>query len=152
MSELVHVPAAASQLEAMRSAIAELPDVIAELETAGDYESLARGLAGLRSLRRDLGFVERLAEQACAATLPDNKTEVDGLGVVQRRRAMKRTEWRHDELIAEVCKAGVYGQSLLDVFSPSWKVTGLREMGVDPGEFCREEPGVASIQIHGGPK
>lgn len=143
---------APAPLALLRLALADLPDLIDQLEEEGDWESLAYGLDGLRKLHRDLGFIRDMAEQALTRVLPKSKVEVEGFGTIQRRRSTKRTKWQHSDLLAEVLKSGIYGPSLLEVFTPSWKVTGLRELGLDPSEWCQEDEGVQTIQIHGGEK
>lgn len=100
--------------------------------------------------------------------LGERETETS-FGVVTCRYSVKRSQWDHDELWrrvvalaveqpgvltdedGEILPPAVIGQNIAAVLrsaaSPSWKVTGLRALGVDPSEWCVEEPAVPTITL-----
>jgi hypothetical protein len=95
---------------------------------------------------------------------------VEGLGEVEIKRRTKRTAWRHDELLPVVVARIMdepttlydddgtllpYAQIGHNVASRlreciglgAGKVTGLRAMGIQPDEFCKEEADGYAVQL-----
>lgn len=71
---------------------------------------------------------------------------VTGLGVVEFKKSTTRKEWRSDDLRAHVvglCDENEWDplKVLDECASPSWRVTALRAIGVDPADYCIETPG-----------
>ncbi len=150
-------------LDTLRQTIARMVDEIADLEAEGDYVSLGHGLCSLDTLARDFSALKRETEQALARVMPSKKVELPGV-VLERRKSTKRSEWQHDELLPVVLRrlltdpetgetlplATLNGlaERIRSVLTPSWKVTGLRDCGLDPSEWCREDEGAVSVQLH----
>lgn len=166
-------PAAPTALAAMRLGILSALDQIEEREQANDYGSLAVGALAAKSLRGDLSLVEREAKHACRRVLDsleaDRRTEVPLQGhslTLERDSGVKRTEWRTMDLFVEVLRRSIVDRdtgevlstdergdariaAVLSCFSLTPKVTGLRELGIDPADFCVEAR-EKSVRITGG--
>ena len=155
-----------SALMQLRLAIAALDDQRQELAEMGDYETLARGLAAVRTLTQDLRTLARSVEDDVARTMPDRRVEVEGFAVLERRKATDRRNWRWSEVLNDalpVCLERNEG-SVMDAFGeliqmlPLTSSTGPRlavfrdELGLDPSEYAETSPGRITVQIIGGHK
>jgi hypothetical protein len=75
------------------------------------------------------------------------------VGVVEVKRATKRTKWDSEGLWRHLAHhvAPAHDTDPLAVLAecarPSWRVTGLRAFGVNPDEWCEEEPGAQSLVL-----
>ncbi len=168
MSEIEHVqatvPARSAEREAhalLHAALMAYDDDRAALAEAGDVDALAWGMARLRDLRLSFAALLDAVEQDVARLMPDRLHDVEGLGILERRKAKKRTEWDHrgvaKAVLEQAWEAG-------DINSPTdvvdlllkvagvgyWKVTELRPRGIDSADFCREEPGRTTVMVHNG--
>lgn len=174
MTGLVHVdrsPVRASGVDALRAAIHAADVQRTELAEDGDYETLVHGLAQLLPLRRDLSDLLRAVEDDIARLMPSKTVEVEGVGVVERRKGTDRKKWDWDSLLPLLIRLWVDPDGtgempaapevvermkalITDVVgttpSKGPKVTPLRAAGVDPDEYCESSPGRVSVQIHGG--
>jgi hypothetical protein len=168
LARIDHAPehAEPSALMALRLAIASLDDQRAELAEAGDYATLARGLAALRTLSQDLRTLARSVEDDVARLVPERRTEVPGLGVLERRKATDRKAWRWAEVLNDslpILLERNHG-SVMDALGeliqmlPLNASTGPRlavfrdDLGLDPQEYAECTPGRQTIQIIGGAK
>jgi hypothetical protein len=140
-----------------------------ELAEHGDWHALAFLLAELRRLQADLRLLIDTVEQDCYRLLPDKRTEIDGLGVLEKRKGTDRRAWQSIDLLDEILRVAVVDREtgvvlddetmirqrihevLVDAvpFNPSlgWRVTALRELGLDPDEWCETKPGRESVQV-----
>lgn len=159
------VPAVPDPLTQLRRAVARLADEVTELETAGDTDSLAWGVDHLARLNGDLRQLEREARQALARIMPAKQVEVDGLGVVERRRGSTRKAWDSDGLLEQL-KRRAFAETegdkaaALDVLeaklracvpftaSLGWRAGALRAEGLDPDEWCEASHHPDTVQIH----
>jgi hypothetical protein len=138
------------------------------LHTPDDPLSLLDLLAAVRAARQELAQSESLLEAKTAAAMPDDRVEWAG-GVAERRFGKDRKEWQNDDLtraVVQLVATDLAGDSttgevddmlaalLADGINryaatnrPSWRVTQLKELGLDPGEFCHEVPGRKTVQI-----
>jgi hypothetical protein len=79
---------------------------------------------------------------------------------VEVRRSKTRRAWDHDSLARDWLNTYMEGRGgeapdPFDVVADfrkvagigSWKVTGLREYGIDAGEYCDESPGTPTVSI-----
>jgi len=130
-----------------------------------DPQFLAALLLDLRNLKHLLAIVYKSAEQALIRSLGDRRNLETGDGLYEVRRSMKRTGWDHDELWRHVVArarderrvdeaTGEYeseseaiARVLFRCARPSWRLTALRDMGLDPDEFCKVEPDALSVQL-----
>lgn len=142
---------------------------LAELE-ALDPESLqpddaVARLMQIRDLRADLASIATEIERVLIERAPSRKFVVDGVGEVQIRKSMKRTDWDNEGLTRVLVayalderklneETGEYEsahESVARVLSecsrPSWRVTPLKARGLSVDEFCHEEPDAVSVQL-----
>ena len=170
MSLVPFADRAPDALQPLRAAVAQLDDQRAALAQAGDYETLTYGLAALTPLLRDLKDLERALKSDIAASMPDKRIEVDGVGVVERRSGSTRKSWQSEDLLRELVQAcstvdangemHTDPEALLAVLkaavpftaSLGWRVGALRDLGLDPDEWSETVKGSPTVQIHGGEK
>jgi len=159
MTDLVPVaPEAPDALTALRRGVVELDVQRAELAEQGEWGRLAAGLAALRTLRRDLSELERAVEQDVARLIPSKAEFVDGVGTLTVATDVRRSQWKTDDLavmvVARAMEAGECGHPM-DVVKlilagaqvSGWRVTWMRERGLDPDEFCETEFGRKTVRI-----
>lgn len=140
-------------------------DMRAELVREGDWEQLCRAVAGLKNIYRDIGILLRECEEDAARLMPEKTLSVDGLGYVERRTASSR-KWESESLLMDVCRQvldpegtgeiqpsrvveliGVLKKIMPITGSLGWRVTALREQGIDPDDYSDIRWGRKSIQI-----
>lgn len=152
----------------LRAAMLHVDERRIELAEAGDFEALAFGLVALKALLDDLKILTRSIEDNIVGLLPAKRVEVDGLGVLERKRGNARKAWDSEELLGRVIRLAVDPdgtgelppagevlerlRSTLAAVVPftgslGWRVTALRELGLDPDEWCHTEPGRLGLQI-----
>lgn len=150
---------AAEVLVVLRQAIAAADEERAGLAAAGDLESLAIGLVGFRMLVRDLRTLADATESDLERIMGDSRTRtltIDYVGVFKRLRSTTRREWQTADLarrlVLEALERGEIHHPL-DVValllrhgSITWRVTPLRESGLDPAEWCVEDDEHYSIR------
>lgn len=157
----------------LRRALAQVDDQRKALAEAGDIEALAHGWNQIRPLLADLKSVTEAIEADLAALMPTKTVEIPGVGVLERRKGQDRKAWDWPELLPLLIRMYVdpdgtgempgpaevidrMRELIVDVIgvtpSKSPKVRPLREMGIDPDEFCESKPGRVSVQLHGGDK
>jgi len=129
----------------------------------GDMPALLTLLADLREQRRQLALAEAYAETACARAMPANKFEAPGL-FAERRGGRSRKEWDHPRVAWRVASAAAVSKStgemlvdpdrlraVVDAFvaasTPGWRVTVLREMGVEFDDACVVEAGRRTVTV-----
>lgn len=123
-----------------------------------DFFVLADALIALRDLKATVAAAYAEVEALALSVMGDKKVEVPGVGLVESKKKAARSKWEHDDLFKHVV-ARIADEELLtdpetgerrppaavaaevvnrlrDVMSPSWKVTGLRDLGIDETEFC----------------
>lgn len=121
----------------------------------GDPVALATGLANAEALLADVRYVRDRIKGECAKALQAAKvrrltisdvTTVEGVGSIER------TGWQHERLLremleatdhalldrrtGEVLSAPLAATRLLEWMTPAWKLTPIREAGLDPHDFC----------------
>lgn len=165
-------PATADPITLLREVLAQADTQRANLAAAGDGETIARAIPLLKALYGDLATLIRSCEDDVVAWMPDRKVEIDGLGVLERRKATDRKRWESELLLRQCVRAALdpddTGEipadpieavdrvlaTLVDVMpvTPSlgWRVSALRALGIDPDEWCEATPGRVGLQIHGG--
>jgi hypothetical protein len=153
----------------LRSGIANVDRRRQELAEAGEWETLAFGLVSLKQIASDLQTLIRGVEDDVARLLPEKRAVVEGLGVIERRQSSERRAWRSDELLDELLRLAVadpetgevlddeaairarFVQVLVDCVpftgSLKWRLEALRELGIDPDEWCETKPGRTTVQV-----
>lgn len=149
----------------LQRAIMALDDQRQTLAELGDYETLAVGLARLRVLSQDLRTLARSVEDDIARLMPERRVEVPGVGVLERRKATDRKNWRWAEVLNDALPACLERNdgSVMDAFGeliqmlPLNASTGPRlavfrdQLGFDPAEYAECTPGRQTVQIIGNP-
>jgi hypothetical protein len=134
-------------------------------EIAEELFAVRSQLAGLKLREADLA--DRLA-----AEMTEDRLELEGVGVFERRRKADRKAWDHegvysallrrlhkfgpgeevDELTGEIRELDPMEAAFLLLkacANPTWRVTALRQQGLDPSEFCETTYSGYSIQFVG---
>lgn len=156
-------------LTTLRQAIAAVDEQRQALVEAGDLHNLAHGLAQIGALLGDLRQLQTAVEADVAALMVDKKVEIDGLGVIERRKGTDRKAWDWPSLLPLLIRSEVDPEGtgelpaapvvveaitrvIVDVIgvtpSKGPKITGLRARGLDPDEWAETSPGRVSVQIH----
>lgn len=129
-------------------------DFDAAIDPDASLETLAQSLVGIRQLRRDLSMVESGLEHYILSAMPERKAPVS-FGVLQKKRGSARKEWDNpmvvDAVMAEAHKRGQDGvETLLEAASMTWRVGVLRNLDIDPDEWCHVEWGADHVVITEG--
>lgn len=161
----VNVPAttgaAPAGVDALRVAIAGMMDEAAALVEAGDWESLVRGLEPLQQVLGDLRMLEHQVKRGIADTMPERRVSVEGVGTVERKAKVTRRNWDSDELLRKIIAGAILDETTGELPSSpvvaadlilrelravmpitgslGWRVTALRERGIDPDDWCDED-------------
>lgn len=153
-------------VQSLASTVQDLVALSGEMTTP---ENLGQLLADFRDHKQDVARAYDEVEQLFLVAAGEKKLEVPGVGVVEVKSSVRRTRWDHDEafrtviarladepglfydedgvrLPPAVMAANVVAR-LRDVLSPSWKVTGLRELGIDPDEYCETDEKHWSVKL-----
>lgn len=128
-----------------------------------DHEAVAVMAVAISEARQQLAEIESKAQKHLIAVLPRTLHEktgemrlakeyvIAGLdGPVTTKRSVKRTQWRNDDLWADVVQnLHIDGEvsALRDALSLGWSVNGLRAIGYEPADYCIEDPGAESVQL-----
>lgn len=152
----------------LRAALGNVDARRAELATAGDFEGLAFGLVALKVIVDDLRTLIRSIEDDVVALLPAKKVVVDGLGVLEKKKGSARKAWQSEDLLGQVIRLAVDPDGTGEIPPPGellerlrstlvavvpftgslgWRVGALRDLGLDPDEWCHTEPGRIGLQI-----
>lgn len=142
-----------AQLQNLRVALHDLYNAAGEIT---DPVTLAGVLADLRDHRQDVARVYDEIEQWVIHQAGDRRIEVPNLGVVEIKSSVRRTGWDHESLWRAVVaralderridpetgellesEAETLSRVLRECSTPSWRVGGLRDRGIDETEFCR---------------
>jgi hypothetical protein len=122
---------------------------------AHDPVALAQALARTEALLADVRYVRdsmrALASQALAEARIRRLT-VQGVTTVEGTTEVHRTEWQHTRLLGDVMYHSGYRLAddktgelieresaaavILTWLRPEWKMTPLRELGLDPDDYC----------------
>jgi hypothetical protein len=133
-------------------------------EIATELYAIRSQIASLKLRGGEL--VDRLA-----AEMTEDRLELEGVGVFERRRKADRKSWNHDELRSELMRAVRDGRAkridsetgeiidedpteqafrvIFDCARPEWRVRPLKALQIDPDEYAQVTYGGYSIQIHG---
>ena len=133
--------------------------------TPFDIDRAVADLAELREIRKGLADWESELTVWISEAIGRNTITVDGVGEVQVRQATDRKAWDHDALYRLViararderrmdAETGEYesegeavGRALMECARPSWRVTALRDRGIDPDEYAESSSGKTSVVI-----
>lgn len=158
--------------EQLRQALLELDDQRQTLEAEGDYASLIVGLDALNTLRRDLGVLATAIEHSALETMPGKRVELHENDLVAEKHwKAGKTVWDPAPLLARVIRTAVDPDGTGELPAPGeilervekaltstagltpshgWRVTGLKALGIDPGDYREQEGGRYQLSIIGG--
>lgn len=136
-----------------------------ELAQQGDYQQLLAGYQYLKTIKADIDTLLRATEDDIVSLLPEKKQFVDGIGTVEKRTAATR-KWQSEDLMRDLCRASLDPEgtgeislsnvaTMLDnlkkvlplTASLGWRVTALKELGIDPDTYGEATYNRTSIQI-----
>lgn len=124
----------------------------------GDPVALVQALARLDTLLADVRTVRDSVKTYAAQALVDERVRrlvIEGVAAVESTSEVKRTEWEHERLLGDLLNGA--GLSLLDTstgeridgneaaemllvwFRPEWRMTPIKQAGLDPDAYCRVE-------------
>lgn len=112
-------------------------------------------------------------ESDIAANMETSQLVIKNVGLIKRRQKAPRTKWAHGDLFSEIYKRidsipnlravdGSTGEIIEEsdsqkgirviksLANPSWRTGALRELEINPDEFCVKTPGGYSIDIEEG--
>lgn len=161
------VKAADHHVHSLGIAINELTNACGEIL---DPLLLAGYLADLRDHIQDARRAYDEIERFFLSEAGEKSYDVPNLGRVEVKSSKRRTRWQHDDLFRHVLARiaddravfwdvddGTFLPSsevaarivdrLREVLSPTWKVGGLKALGLSPGEFCDEDEAHHSVQL-----
>jgi hypothetical protein len=166
MSDIVRINEFVERSEGgLRSALLHADTLRQELAERQDWNQLVYAIEGLRALKTDLDTLLRSCEDDAARLLPDKKVVVDGIGMIERRTTSSR-KWDSEPLLKDLCRMildpdgtgeisaasvaklmKVLKEVLPMTASLGWRVTALREVGIDPEQYSETTYGRQTIQI-----
>lgn len=151
--------------EGLQNDLLRADDLRKELVEAGDWQSLAWIVNEIRKVKADLDALVRECEENVAAMMPNKKESIDGLGVIERRTTSSR-KWESPELLRHLVRSTLDPERTGEVkveqimrliatleevlpltSSLGWRVTPLREHGIDPDFYSETTYGRSNIQI-----
>jgi hypothetical protein len=141
------------------------------VELMATAAEIAQELYAIRSQIASLRLREGELVDRLAAEMTEDRLELEGVGVFERRRKADRKQWNHDELRSELMRAVRDGRGkrvdsetgeiidedpteqafrvVFDCARPEWRVRPLKALQIDPDEYATTTYGGYSIQIHG---
>ncbi len=122
-----------------------------------DTELIAYAM--IEEARKNLGLVASLLEKKLVKVMPRDYTQ-DGVGTWEKRKKTNRTSWDREELVRDVLDSRLFDPitgedkypSPLDKVCHVWnlgapRTTALRELGLDPDEYCTSEDAGFSLRL-----
>lgn len=121
-----------------------------------DPVALVQALARLETIAADVRAVRDSVRRMAAEALQAEKVRrlvVEGVAAVESGTEVKRTEWQHEHLLADLMEQAEYilvatatgeamhpceaAPALLEWFRPEWRMTAIKQAGLDPDDYCR---------------
>lgn len=151
--------------DGLRNALLTADNGRQQLAEQGDYQQLLAGYQYLKAIKADIDVLLRATEDDITRLLPDKKQFVDGIGTVERRTTSTR-KWQSEDLMRDLCRWSLdpdrTGEITLEgvsnllenlkkvlplTASLGWRVTALKELGIDPDTYGEATYGRQTIQI-----
>jgi hypothetical protein len=124
-------------------------------EHRGDPVATSQALARMEALLADVRSVRDSIKTLAAEALNDERVRrltVSGVCTVEGTSEIKRSNWQHAELMAkilnteglsllntaegEVIHPEQAAELLLGWFNPTWKLTALKSLSINPDDYC----------------
>lgn len=143
----------------LRQFFAEMDDEVQRHQH--DPIATAQALARIEALLADIRYVRDRLHTVTAAALQAMKVRrltVESVVTVEGTSSVERSEWRHRDLLVklltqmfpkglvnrndgEVWEVDALADSFLAWCRPEWKLTGVRDCGVNPDDYCTIKTG-----------
>jgi len=120
-----------------------------------DPATNVQALAKVEAMLADLRYVRDMLHKYVADALADQhirRLTVDGVITVEGTTDAKRTDWQHEQLLADLLKRAALvvtstdtgeiltpveaSRLLLTWFRPEWRLTPIRDLDIDPDYYC----------------
>lgn len=120
-----------------------------------DHVALTYILKVIADMQKSLAHAYQYVEDRLVAAAPEKEFLIEGIGNITIRTGVKRQKWDHEALWTDVTRALLesvdgpdeFVRGLRDAVTASWKVTGLRPLGIDPDEYCEVAWGRKTVQF-----
>lgn len=142
-------------------------DEVAEPNELDEYslETLVKLLIQGREMVRIMRDIAGRIEQATVRAMPHRKMVIDGIGTVEKTTETARKEWDHPLVAGQVLRSAtdswaketgeIVDQELagkvLDAFMAAarmeWRVTALKDLGINPDNYCETTYGSQKIRV-----
>ena len=142
-------------------------DEVAEPDDLDQYslEDLVKLLIQGREMTRVIRDITSRIEQATVRAMPHRKMTLEGIGVVEKTTETTRKEWDHPMVAGQVVLratdawtqetgeivsnelAGRLLDAMMTAARMEWRVTALKEMGIDPEQYCETTYGSQKVRV-----
>jgi hypothetical protein len=121
---------------------------------AGNVEDLLDLLLTLREVKSEFDLIVRDVEDDCARLMRRKHFNTPQLTAERWAGGLDRRNWQSKDLARKIIADGDFdhpqdvADMLFELAAVSyWRVTKLRELGIDPDEFCDSAPGRATVSV-----
>jgi hypothetical protein len=151
-------------LASFQSALLAMDDYRAQLAEAGDWNTLAVGLVNLNDFKTNLIMLIQQIELDIYGLMPDKKTVIEGVGILEKRRANTK-KWESNRLLEDIVSSKLQTEtgeihpsdifSLIDTLqrvlpltgSLGWRTGELKKENIDIEDYCSVTWGRQTISI-----
>jgi plasmid stabilization system protein ParE len=139
----------------------------AEAERLADHpEATVQALARVDAMLADLRYVRDRLHQITAVALKEQgirRLTVEGVASVEAKVDTRRTDWDNETLLdlvlaalpvryvdietGEMMEPADMRALLAPYFRPDWRLTALRNLGIDPDEWCTVAEQVPTLRM-----
>jgi len=128
------------------------------LEYRGDPVALTQALARMDTLAADVRAARDAVRTLAAEALDEariRRLSIEGVAAVESTLELRRSEWQHERLLSDLLSdAGLAlldtntgerldgaaaASRLLEWLRPEWRLTAVKQAGLDPNGYCRIE-------------
>ena len=138
-------------------ALAEKLIEVTEETKPDDIKACLAVLLAAKELKGLASDFYRIVEDMTVAAMGDKRTVALDGHTLEVRRSYKRTDWEHSKLATHVALRALGGEmiegmdlvidALLKACNPSWRVTVLKEMGLDDEDYAERVLGRATVSL-----
>jgi hypothetical protein len=142
-------------------------DEVAGVEELDSYtvEELTKLLIQGREMVRVMRDISGRIEGALVRAMPHRKMTIEGIGVLEKTTETTRKEWDHPLVASRVANTvtdtwkhstgevldgdlvAMFLKAFSDAARMEWRVTALRDMGIDPDKYCQTTYGSQKVRI-----
>lgn len=124
------------------------------LVDAKDVNDLLDLLLTLREVKSEFDLLVREVEDDCARLMRKKFVTTPQLTAERSPGGYNRSNWQSRDLAKKIIADGDFdhpqdvADMLFELAAVSyWRVTKLRELGIDPDEWCDSAPGRSTVQV-----